>query len=103
MNEQKIIEFLQNEHYPVARSKKEAFSLILRFIESLESSKVGIPSNQELEKEAKDYAVHHSEAPDKDCPDWIVDDWMAGALYVRTKYLGVINYEQKAEKNGNII
>lgn len=40
---------------------------------------------QRIEQEAKLYAKNHSAAPDKDTPDWIVSDYMAGAKSERNK------------------
>ena len=37
----------------------------------------------ELEQAAKEYAVHASNAPDKETPDWIITDFKAGAKWER--------------------
>lgn len=34
---------------------------------------------QRIDQQAREYAIHHSSAPDKETPDWIIRDWTAGA------------------------
>lgn len=42
-----------------------------------------LPSNKEIHEAALAWAKEHSEAPDKDCPDWLIRDYEAGAYFVR--------------------
>ena len=48
------------------------------------------PSNEQIHEAAKAWARYHSEAPDKDCPDWLIHDYEAGAYFVRQCY-GCLN------------
>jgi hypothetical protein len=41
------------------------------------------PSNEQIHEAAKAWARDHSEAPDKDCPEWLIRDYEAGAYFVR--------------------
>lgn len=47
-------------------------------------------TDAEIETEARQYAIHHSDAPDKDCPQWIITDFESGAKWARMKTIGVI-------------
>lgn len=38
-------------------------------------------SNEELDKAAREYAEKHSSAPDKETPDWIINDFKSGAKW----------------------
>ena len=38
-------------------------------------------SNEEIDKAAREYAEKHSSAPDKETPDWIINDFKAGAKW----------------------
>jgi len=40
-------------------------------------------ADEEIEKAAYDYAVHHSSAPDKETPDWIMADFKAGIEWLK--------------------
>lgn len=40
---------------------------------------------ERIQDDARKYAIVHSAAPDKDTPDWIVSDYMAGAKSERNK------------------
>lgn len=40
---------------------------------------------ERIQDDARKYAIIHSEAPDKDTPDWIINDFMAGAKSERNK------------------
>jgi hypothetical protein len=42
-----------------------------------------MPGNEAIRDAAMEWAREHSEAPDKDCPDWIIHDFEAGAYFVR--------------------
>lgn len=42
-----------------------------------------MPSNEQINTAAKEWAREHSNAPDKDCPEWILQDYEAGACFVR--------------------
>src|SRR5690606_16464883 len=42
-----------------------------------------LPSNKEIHEAALAWAKEHSEAPDKDFPDWLIRDYEAGAYFVR--------------------
>ena len=42
---------------------------------------VKIPSEESIDKAALEYAKKHSDAPDKETPDWIINDFKAGALW----------------------
>ena len=44
------------------------------------------PSNEQIHEAALAWARDHSEAPDKDCPDWLIRDYEAGAYFVRQCY-----------------
>jgi hypothetical protein len=48
------------------------------------------PSNEQIHEAALAWARDHSEAPDKDCPDWLIRDYEAGAYFVRQCY-GCLN------------
>lgn len=37
----------------------------------------------DIEKAAREYAMHASIAPDKETPDWIISDFKAGAKWER--------------------
>ena len=41
------------------------------------------PSNEQIHEAALAWARDHSEAPDKDCPTWLIRDYEAGAYFVR--------------------
>lgn len=41
------------------------------------------PSNEQIHEAALAWARDHSEAPDKDCPAWLIRDYEAGAYFVR--------------------
>ena len=41
------------------------------------------PSNEQIHGAALVWAKEHSEAPDKDCPAWLIRDYEAGAYFVR--------------------
>ena len=41
------------------------------------------PSNEQIHEAALAWAKEHSEAPDKDCPTWLIRDYEAGAYFVR--------------------
>ena len=42
-----------------------------------------MPSNKKIHEAALAWAKEHSNAPDKDCPDWLIRDYEAGAYFVR--------------------
>lgn len=44
------------------------------------------PTNEQIHAAALAWARDHSEAPDKDCPDWLIRDYEAGAYFVRQCY-----------------
>jgi hypothetical protein len=56
--------------------------------------------NKELEQAAKAYARDHSAAPDKETPDWIIADFIAGANYANQQKSQLSN-EFNAEEFGN--
>ena len=56
------------------------------------------PTNEQIKEAALVWANHHSEAPDKDCPDWLIHDYEAGAYFVRECY-GVLNKVAEATKD----
>ena len=95
-----FIEFIKTQSIDSPfRADELKYKRLLKQIAALRQEQDNVPSNQELEREAKEYAVHHSSAPDKETPDWIITDWLAGANYVRFKYLGVVNYDKKESEN----
>ena len=53
-------------------------------------------NKQEIEKAAKKWAIDHSNAPDKETPDWIECDFKAGANFVNEKQLTTL--EQSDDK-----
>ena len=55
------------------------------------------PTNEQINEAALVWANHHSDAPDKDCPDWLIHDYEAGAYFVRECY-GVLNKVTEATK-----
>jgi len=59
-----------------------------------------MPNNNMINKTAQKWAKDHSSAPDKDCPEWIVIDYEAGAYFVR-QCLGCWNKEEHI-KGGEI-
>lgn len=36
-------------------------------------------TKERIEQDAKKYAINHSAAPDKETPDWIIQDFVSGA------------------------
>jgi hypothetical protein len=54
-----------------------------------------MPSNEKINAAAKEWAREHSNAPDKDCPEWILQDYEAGACFVRQCF-GCLNKEVAA-------
>ena len=54
------------------------------------------PSNEQIHEAAKAWARGHSEAPDKDCPEWLIRDYEAGAYFVRQCY-GCLNKTEVVE------
>ncbi|MCE5225253.1 MAG: hypothetical protein LLG05_05270 [Porphyromonadaceae bacterium] len=47
-------------------------------------------TNEAINKLARAYAKDHSNAPDKDCPDWIIHDYEAGAYAIREILTGFL-------------
>lgn len=47
--------------------------------------------NPDFEKAAREYAAKHSSAPDKETPDWIINDFLAGCehAYSIDKWISV--------------
>lgn len=41
---------------------------------------------QEIENAAREYAIHHSAAPDKCTPDWIIADFKAGVKWAMERF-----------------
>jgi len=54
-----------------------------------------MPSNKKINEAARAWAKDHSNAPDKDCPEWILQDYEAGACFVRQCF-GCLNKEVEA-------
>lgn len=44
------------------------------------------PTNEQIHAAALAWAKEHSNAPDKDCPTWLIRDYEAGAYFVRQCY-----------------
>lgn len=44
------------------------------------------PTNEQIHEAALAWARDHSDAPDKDCPEWLIRDYEAGAYFVRQCY-----------------
>lgn len=100
--EQKLREFA--EHWmPMVRYKdKERFIECLTAlisenytanedVEKMVEEKM--PSNKKIHEAALAWAKEHSEAPDKDYPDWLIRDYEAGAYFVR-QCMGCWNKEE---------
>lgn len=76
----------------------EVLNILSRLSERKEqkTTEQHIPTDEEMLRDAKEYAKEHSNAPDKDCPEWIIADYMAGAGNMRERLTGVIiNRQQK--------
>jgi hypothetical protein len=43
----------------------------------------------QFEEAAREYARNHSQAPDKETPDWIIQDFLAGCEYAAPKWISV--------------
>lgn len=45
--------------------------------------------NKQFEEAAREYARNHSQAPDKETPDWIIQDFLAGCEHAAPKWISV--------------
>src|SRR6185437_11920610 len=57
------------------------------------------PVSEDVEKAAFDYAVHHSAAPDKETPDWIIADFKAGAEWQKQQDNSAIGFAEWISDN----
>lgn len=55
-------------------------------VEYAKKFEIELPNEEEIEKTAKKYAIKHSNAPDKDTPDWIMADFKAGVKFILNLY-----------------
>jgi len=60
-------------------------------------------TNKEIEKAAYDYAVHHSSAPDKETPDWIMADFKAGIEWIKKLLISYGEYVKECSDDCSII
>lgn len=55
-------------------------------------------TNEAINILARAYAKEHSNAPDNDCPEWIIHDYEAGAYEIRRILTGYINLTDNGVK-----